>query len=158
MDIFYQFCCSSCFGRESFRISRTGCLSLLRQSTHCWDTKQWLQPVAWTHLFFITRSDSRCSVTGWKTPKLSISWGIWTQSFWPTRLTHPNDISIGSAVSAGLTNVTDIHTDRARFCLSGVMFGKYVGALPCLNAVDRLPSHTKLSSSKCKHTRATTSR
>jgi len=43
-------------------------------------------------------------------------WGIWTPSnTWFTGLTrvlNPNGISIGAAVFAGLTNVTDRQTDR----------------------------------------------
>jgi len=43
--------------------------------------------------------------------------GIWTSSnTWfpgPTRVLNPNDISIGSAVLAGLTSVTDRQTDHA---------------------------------------------
>jgi len=31
---------------------------------------------------------------------------------WLTRVLHPNDISTGSAVFAGLTSVTDRQTDR----------------------------------------------
>jgi len=42
--------------------------------------------------------------------------GIWTPSNWwfpePTRVLNPNGISIGSAVFAGLTGVTDIPTNR----------------------------------------------
>jgi len=35
------------------------------------------------------------------------------------------------------------HLLRAGFRLSGVLFGKYIGrALPCLNTVIQLPSHT----------------
>jgi len=44
------------------------------------------------------------------------SWGIWTSSnTWfsgPTQVLNPNGISIGSAVCAGLTTVTDKQTDR----------------------------------------------
>jgi len=44
-------------------------------------------------------------------------WGIWTPSnTWfhgPTRVINPNDISIGSAVFAELTTVTDRQTDHA---------------------------------------------
>ena len=43
-------------------------------------------------------------------------WGIWTLSnTWfpgPTRVLNPNGISIGSAILAGLTSVTDRQTDR----------------------------------------------
>jgi len=42
--------------------------------------------------------------------------GIWTPSnAWfpgPTRVLNPNGISIGAAVFAGLTSVTDRQTDR----------------------------------------------
>ena len=44
-------------------------------------------------------------------------WGIWTPSnIWfpgPTRVLKPNGISIGAAVFAGLTSVTDRQTDHA---------------------------------------------
>jgi len=33
----------------------------------------------------------------------------------PTRVLNPNDISIGSAVFAGVTDVTDRQTDRPRY-------------------------------------------
>jgi len=43
--------------------------------------------------------------------------GIWTPSniwfLWPTRVLNPNGISIGAAVFAGLTSVTDRPTDHA---------------------------------------------
>ena len=46
----------------------------------------------------------------------SCHWGIWTPSnIWfpePTWVLNPNDISICSAVFAGLTSVTDRQTDR----------------------------------------------
>jgi len=46
-----------------------------------------------------------------------LPWGIWTPSnTWflcPTRVLNPNGISIGFAVFAGLTSVTDRQTDHA---------------------------------------------
>jgi len=41
-------------------------------------------------------------------------WGIWTPWFpGPTRVVNPNGISIGAAIFAGLTSVTDRPTDHA---------------------------------------------
>jgi len=46
--------------------------------------------------------------------KLPFRWGIWTPIFpGPTRVLNPNSISIGSAVLARLTSVTDRQTDHA---------------------------------------------
>jgi len=51
--------------------------------------------------------------------KLPISMGIWTPSnTWflgSTRVLYPNGITIGLAVFAGLTTVTDRQTDRPRY-------------------------------------------
>jgi len=49
-------------------------------------------------------------------------WGIWTPSnAWfpgPTRVLNTNGISIGSAVFAGLTSVTDRLTDHATWSVT----------------------------------------
>jgi len=51
--------------------------------------------------------------------KLPLRTGIWTPSntkfLGPTQVHKPNDMSIGSAVFAGLTIVTDRQTDRPRY-------------------------------------------
>jgi len=59
-------------------------------------------------------------------PKIAPSQGvIWTPSNrWflePTRVHNPNGISIGSAVFAGLTTVTDGPTDRPRYSICNNM-------------------------------------
>ena len=50
------------------------------------------------------------------------TWGIWTPSnarlLGPTRVQNLNTISIGSTVLAGLTSVTDRHTDRPHYSVS----------------------------------------
>jgi len=55
----------------------------------------------------------------WATPSSQncpFPWGIWTPSnpwfLWPTGVHNPNRISIGSAVFAGLTTVTDRLADQ----------------------------------------------
>jgi len=51
--------------------------------------------------------------------KFPFPWGIWAPSnIWfprTTRVLNPNGISIGSAVFAGLTSVTDRQTDRRTY-------------------------------------------
>jgi len=56
----------------------------------------------------------------WTTPKLPLPLGGFRllSNTWfdgPTWVTHPNDISIDSAVFAGRTNVTNKQTDRPRY-------------------------------------------
>ena len=103
-----------------------------------------LDPIAFMISWAILRSQSKghddwfsCFHTGdttecpytlrWDAPfplKITPSnWGAWTPSnTWfpgPTRVLNPNGISIGSAVFAGLTSVTDRPTDRQTTLLGG---------------------------------------
>jgi len=71
-------------------------------------------------------------------PKIASScgrnWTPWLHG--PTRVLKPNGISIGSAVFAGLTSVSDRHTDRptdhaTRSITTGRTYVRIVGLLRC---------------------------
>ena len=76
-----------------------------------------------------THSDSQCSSVDRTTPKIvPFHWGIWTPFntwfFGPTRVYNPIDISMGSVVFAGLTDVTNRQThrqtDRPRYSVCNI--------------------------------------
>jgi len=74
-------------------------------------------------------------------------WGIWTPIMvpnWAHRVLNPNGISIGVAVFAGLTSVTDRQTDRQtnrpHYSVGNNIGRIYVGILPC--SLKTLLSHT----------------
>ena len=69
-------------------------------------------------------AESRSTDRAFSPLKLPLLMGIWTSSKWwfpgPTRVLNSNGISIGCAVFAGLTNVTDRQTDRPTDTLLGL--------------------------------------